>query len=91
MTHLHITVRKDHIMMYDRDPFSILEKEIQNQTFKNLSDFELLENEKYSILFLLIFSALAVHVQTPSWKNLLFNGDAHERHENAMAKVGNNQ
>ena len=41
-------------------------------------------------LFLFLFSALAVHAQTPTWNDLPVKGEAQERHENAMAIVGNN-
>lgn len=41
-------------------------------------------------LFLLVFSAIAVHSQTLSWKNLPAKGEPHERHENALAIVGDN-
>ncbi|GHA27987.1 hypothetical protein GCM10007103_06840 [Salinimicrobium marinum] len=41
-------------------------------------------------LFLLLFSTIAVHSQTPSWKSLAAKGEVHERHENAMTLVGNN-
>jgi len=68
-------------------PFSLLKKNLKTihlTTFKNLK----MKNIQY--LFLFLFSAIAVQAQTPSWKNLPVKGEAQERHENAMAIVGNN-
>lgn len=55
-----------------------------------LNHIKLLRMKNILCFFLFLISAIAVHAQTPYWKNLPVKGEAQERHENAMAIVGNN-